>query len=80
MKKNNLTLIVILVAGLLTGSIFAQLFADVPGLSFLTKSADIRWEPSADLQVIRYDIRFAVTLNLASVIGLAAAVWIYRKM
>ncbi|MCI3923614.1 DUF4321 domain-containing protein [Paenibacillus sp. TRM 82003] len=80
MKKNNLTLIVILVAGLLTGSILAQLFAEVPWLAFLTKSADITWEPRADLQVVRYDLKFAVTLNLASVIGLAAAFWIYRKM
>lgn len=80
MKKNNLTLIVILVAGLLAGSILSQLLADVPGLSLLAKSAEIRWEPSADLQVIRYDVKFAVTLNLASLIGLALAFWIYRKM
>jgi hypothetical protein len=80
MKKNNLTFIVVLAAGLLTGSILAQLFADVPWLSFLTRSAEIRWEPSADLQVIRYDIKLAFSLNLASVIGLAAAIWMYRKM
>jgi len=80
MKKNNLTLIVFLVVGLLTGSILAQLFADVPWLTFLTKSADIRWEPKADLQVVRYDLKFAVTLNLASILGLAAAFWIYRKV
>lgn len=80
MKKNNLTLVVVLVAGLLAGSILAQLFAEVPWLSFLAKSAEVRWEPSADLQVIRYDVKFAVSLNLASVIGLAAAFWIYRKM
>ncbi|WP_309120366.1 DUF4321 domain-containing protein [Paenibacillus sp.] len=80
MKKNNLTLIVFLVVGLLTGTILAQLLADVPWLSFLTKSAEIRWEPKADLQVVRYDMKFAVTLNLASILGLAGAFWIYRKV
>lgn len=80
MKKNNLTLIVVLLAGLLTGTILAQLVADVPALSFLSKSAEIRWEPKADLQVVRYDVKFAVTLNLASVLGLVAAFLVYRKM
>lgn len=80
MKKNNLTLILVLVTGLLTGTILAELVADVPWLAFLSKSADIRWEPKADLQVIAYDLKFMVSLNLASVIGLAGAIWIYRKM
>ncbi len=80
MKKNNLTLLVVLVAGLLVGTILAELVADVPALSFLSKSADIRWEPRADLQVIAYDLRLVVSLNLASMIGLAGAFWIYRKM
>ncbi|TLS53525.1 DUF4321 domain-containing protein [Paenibacillus antri] len=80
MKKNNLTLIVFLIVGLLAGTILARLLADVPWLSFLTKSAEIRWEPKADLQVVRYDLKFAVTLNLASILGLAGAFWIYRKV
>lgn len=80
MKKNNLTLLVVLVAGLLAGTILAELVADVPALSFLSKSADIRWEPRADLQVIAYDLRLVVSLNLASMIGLAGGFWIYRKM
>ncbi|WP_199618536.1 DUF4321 domain-containing protein [Paenibacillus alkalitolerans] len=80
MKKNNLTLIVVLLAGLLTGTILAELLSDVPALSFLTKSAEIRWEPKADLQVVRYDLKFAVRLNLASVLGLAGAFLVYRKM
>lgn len=80
MKKNNLTLLVVLVAGLLAGTILAELVADVPALSFLSRSADIRWEPRADLQVIAYDLRLVVSLNLASMIGLAGGFWIYRKM
>ena len=80
MKKNNLMLVVILAAGLLAGTIVGQLLEGVPALAFLTTSADLHWEPKADLEIIRYDLKFAVTLNLTSVLGLAAAIWIYRKL
>jgi len=80
MKKNGLMLVVLIAAGLLAGSIAGQLLEDVPALSFLTTSAELNWEPKADLQVIRYDLQFAVTLNLMSIAGLAAAIWIYRKL
>jgi hypothetical protein len=79
-KKNNFTLIVVLLAGLLAGTVLSVLLSEVPALSFLTKSAEIHWEPKADLQVVRYDVKITVTLNLASVLGLAGAFWIYRKM
>jgi hypothetical protein len=80
MKKNNLTLIIVLLAGLIVGTILAELVSGVPALQFLAKSAEIRWEPKADLQVLQYDVRIAVKLNLASVLGLAGAFWLYRKM
>jgi len=80
MKKNNFTLIIFLVTGLLLGTILSQLVASVPWLSFLSKSAEINWQPRADLQVIRYDLQFTVRLNLASILGLAAAFFMYRKL
>jgi len=80
MKKNNFTLIIFLVTGLLLGTIFSQLVSNVPWLSFLSKSAEINWQPRADLQVIQYDLQFTVRLNLASILGLAAAFLMYRKL
>ncbi len=80
MKKNTLTLLLFLVIGLLLGSILGELLADVKGLQFLTKTSEIRWEPMADLQVIQYDLKFLVKLNLVSIIGLLAALWLYRKL
>lgn len=80
MKKNNWTLVIVLLAGLLLGSVLAELLSGAAALSFLTKSAEIRWEPKADLQVLQYDLKFTVKLNLASIIGMALAVWLYRKM
>lgn len=80
MKKNNLTLILFLVIGLITGIIVGQLLASVPTLSFLTKSAEINWKPEADLQVLKYDISIVVKLNLCSILGLAGGFFLYRKL
>ncbi|MNH98488.1 hypothetical protein D3C73_512100 [compost metagenome] len=80
MKKSNLTLFIFLVIGLITGVIVGQLLASVPALSFLTKSVEIKWEPKADLQVLKYDILILIKLNLCSILGLVGAFLIYRKM
>ncbi|WP_409341669.1 DUF4321 domain-containing protein [Paenibacillus sp. MBLB4367] len=80
MKKSNWTLILFIVIGLIAGAIITQLLASVPGISFLTKSAEINWHPKADLQVIRYDLLLEIRLNLISIIMMIAAIWIYRKL
>jgi hypothetical protein len=80
MKKNALTLIVFLLVGLLFGSLAGELLSGVPGLSFLAETAEIRWEPAADLNVIRYDVSFAIRVNLVSLVGLVAAFILYRKV
>jgi hypothetical protein len=80
MKKNNITLVVCLIIGLITGVIVGQLLAPVPSLSFLTNSAQISWEPKADLEVLKYDIHLQVKLNLCSILGLVGAFFIYRKL
>ena len=80
MKKNTWTLIIFLLLGLLTGSLVAELLSPVPALQFLTKSAQITWEPRADLNILKYDLSLQVKINLASILGLCLAFWIYRKL
>ena len=80
MKKNTLTFILFLLLGLLAGSIIAQLLEPVKALSFLTKSAQLIWQPKADLQILKYDLYFQVKLNLIGILGLIFAIWIYRKL
>jgi uncharacterized membrane protein len=80
MKKNTFTFILLLIIGLVAGSLVGQLLVSVPSLSFLTKSVPLTWEPKADLLVIKYDLRFQMKLNLISLLGLAAAFWVYRKL
>ncbi len=76
--KNTVILIILLVIGLLIGSIIGEAFsAWVP---ILAKSQQIYWEPKADLNILKYDLHVMVKLNLASVIGLIFAFWLYRKL
>lgn len=79
MKDNKtITLIVLLIAGLIFGSIVGEVLGTY--LPFLKVYKIISWSPSADLEVLKYDLSFQVKLNLASIGGLALAFWIYRKM
>lgn len=80
MKKTNFTLFLFLLLGLLAGSIVAQLLAPVEWLSYLTKSAQITWEPKADLNIVKYDLYIQVKLNAISILGIVLAFWIYRRL
>lgn len=80
MRKNNATLFLFVLIGLLAGSIAAQLLSGVPYLDFLTKSTQIEWAPRADLQIVKYDLHFWIKINLASILGMIAALWVYRKL
>ncbi|WP_276352832.1 DUF4321 domain-containing protein [Cohnella caldifontis] len=79
MKKNGWILLLFVVLGLAAGTLVARWLQDVPGLSFLTRAMPVTLEPSADLAVLRFDLNFSLNLTLLSIIGAAAAIWLYRK-
>jgi len=76
--KDTLTLAVVLIAGVLFGSLIGEILG--PWLPFLQVHKTIKWLPSADLEIIKYDLHLQVKLNVASIGGLALAFWIYRKI
>jgi uncharacterized protein YneF (UPF0154 family) len=80
MKKNNWTLVLFLILGIIAGTIVGELLAQVKGLSALTKSVEASWQPKADLQVIQYDIKVRVKLNIVSILGLLGGFWLYKKL
>jgi uncharacterized protein YneF (UPF0154 family) len=80
MKKNNVTLIIFLIVGLFAGSIIAKLLQPIEALAFLAQSAEFAWEPKADLDFLKYDLKFQIKLSLISILGLIAGFWIYRKI
>lgn len=65
---------------MMTGAIVAQLLDSVTALNFLTKSTQIVWKPSADINFLKYDFYIQVKLNLLHIIGLVTAFWIYRRI
>lgn len=73
-----LLFILILIAGLLFGSILGEMLA--PVIPLLKEYKRITWSPSANLEVLKYNLHFEVKLNLASIAGLALAFWLYRKI
>lgn len=80
LKKNNFTLFLFVFLGLLAGTVAGQLLSPVSWLSFLLQSVEISWQPKADLQVIRYDLDILIRVNVVSLLGIVAAVWLYRKL
>ncbi|MHA2858459.1 DUF4321 domain-containing protein [Paenibacillus lautus] len=80
MKKNKGMLILFLLLGWLTGTWLAKALQPVKALSFLTSSTPIKWSPSADFDIIRYDINLELNFCLLSLLGIIAAVWLYRRL
>lgn len=80
MKKNAFTLILFILLGLLAASIVTRLLTPVDAVDFLLRSTPVSWHPAADLQFVKYDFFVQFNINLLSLVGIGAAVWIYRKV
>ncbi|MFF2092052.1 DUF4321 domain-containing protein [Paenibacillus sp. NPDC058174] len=80
MKKNGWILLLFLILGLLAGALLARWLEPVSGLSFLTKTIQTSWSPAVDLYALRLDLSIHLQISLLSIIGVAAAIWLYRKI
>lgn len=80
MKKNGLTLVLFLLLGLVAASIVSGLLESVDAAAFFLRTTSVSWNPAADLNFIKYNISIQIKLNILSLMGLAAAVWLYRKL
>lgn len=78
-KQSTAVLIVLLVIGLLLGSIVGDILSKL-GVPYIFESTQIRWSPSGDFVILAWDIDILVKINLASVLGLALVFYIYRKL
>jgi len=79
-KKNGWILLLLVFIGLLAGALVSRWLEAVPGLDFLTKTYKVNWSPAADLLVLNYHIQIGLNISLLSIVGAAAAIWIYRRM
>lgn len=80
MKKNGWVFLLFIVLGLLAGTLVGRGLQNVSWLSLLTRSMPVSWSPAADLSVISYALTIQLDLSLFSLIGLALAIWLYRKV
>jgi hypothetical protein len=80
MKKNAWIFILFILIGLLAGSLAANSLKSVQAIDFLTKPSSITWSPAADFLVLSYDLTFHLDVSLLSIIGVIAALWLYRKL
>ena len=79
-SRNTWFLIVLVCAGLVIGGLIGQLASQVSWLSWLSYGQEFGLaEPlTLDLSVIKITFGFVVNINMASIIGIAIALLIYR--
>lgn len=81
MKKiqSTLVLLILLVIGLLLGSIIGDILGKL-GVPYINETQTISWNPAGDFLIIVWDIDLLININLAAVLGLALAFYIYKKI
>ena len=81
-EKNMWILLLFICAGLVIGGLLGQVAAQVDWLSWLSygQSFGISEPFTIDLQVIKITLGFIININVASIIGLAISLFIYKKI
>lgn len=79
-SKNTWVLIVLICAGLVIGGLIGQLASQVDWLSWLSYGQEFGFSQPLvlDLSVIKITFGFTININMASIIGIAIALFIYR--
>ena len=80
--KNIWILIVFVLAGLVIGGLIGQFAGKVQGLWWLAYEEKFGFtEPiQLDLSIIKLTFSLMLRINIASIIGMAIAIFIYRKV
>lgn len=77
--QNTLSFLLVLLVGLVLGGILGELLKDV--VPILAYGKSIGFQPVAvDLSVIKLTLGFTMQVNLAAIIGIVAAVFIFKKL
>lgn len=82
MRRDRLTLVILLLAGLVIGGFIGEWLGTNPTFAFLNYRKDFRLtQPMVlDLNVLQLTFGFTVKFNLASIIGIILAFIIYRRL
>ena len=82
-KENNVwILLVFILSGLVIGGLLGKLAASVPWLWWLSyeQSFGLSTPISLDLNILQLTFGLMVNINVASIIGMILAIFIYRKV
>lgn len=82
--KSTITFVLVLLTGAVVGVLIAQLTANVTGLSWLAYGASFGISTGSplvvDLAVIKLVFGCMVEINIATILGIVAALLLYRKL
>lgn len=81
-EKNFWILLVFLLSGLVIGGLLGEIAARTDGLWWLgyAKEFGLTQPVSLDLSILKISFSFIVKINIASIIGMAIAIFMYRKV
>ena len=81
-EKNIWILIIFILSGLVVGGLIGQLTKNISGLSWLAYEQSFGLENPVvlDLNIIKLTFAVIFKINIASIIGLAIAIFAYRKI
>jgi hypothetical protein len=82
MRKTTLTFVLILISGLVIGGLIGDTLGTIPFLSWLNYGKQIGLDPAFTLNLSFFTMTFGATikLNIAGIIGMVAAIIIYRRL
>ena len=80
--KNTWILVLFICAGLVIGGLLGQMASQVEWLNWLSYGQQFGIENPfiLNLNVISLTFAFTININIASIIGLAIAIFLYRKI
>ena len=81
-EKNFWILLIFMLSGIVVGGLLGELAKTVDWLWWLSYGEEFGLaEPiSLDLNVLKLTFSFVVKINISSIIGLAMAIFLYRKI
>ena len=79
-EKNVWILIVFILAGLVIGGLIGQLASKVDALWWLSYGESFGLSEPLDLSIVKLTFSLMLKINISSIIGMAIAIFIYRKV
>ena len=81
-KKNVWILLVLLLSGIVIGGLIASLATNVSWLSWLAYGEEFGTNGplGVDLSILKLSFELRLKINVASIVGMIIAIFVYRKL